>query len=240
MPAGQILVVNMIERVSIYDIAAENPGQETANLLRVNIARHAVGEVEWVTLYDRFLAKTPTGVLRHPENIVMPAGRSWAPTFTVIGSTLEQATVTLREQAALLGAGCDPVDDIDLLAAVVASEIWFAALDADDLAYAAAKGPDAISSAAAILARAAGHGVMTFPFDPDWPALTFPLDGVLLAAAHCRDWAHNILGVDAWGEILARVVTDLSWRTRGGSKTHESALLLGVRGETVLPETFTG
>lgn len=231
--------MNAPARVSIYDIAAERPRDGIAGDLRVNIARHAAAEAEWAHLYDRFLAKTPTGPLRHPENITMPVTRVWAPTFTEIGASLETSTATLSEQAQLLGAHPTvPIDAVELTAAVVAAEIWFAAVDADDLAYAAAKGPDAVSSAAAILARVSGHGVTTFPFDPAWPSLTFPLDGVLVAAAHCRAWAEHILDGDRWNDVLARVVTDLSWRVGGGSKTHEAALLLGVRGETILAEPF--
>jgi len=217
---------------TIYDIAKETPSAEVASVLRCVIARIATEDPRWRTTYDRLLESQAGSEIKHPESVVL-AGESSAEYQPVLLDDLSldpfAAAEGIREQAEMLGAEDREGSEIDVVSAVIASEIWMAAVGADNLAYAAAKGPDAISSAAAILARVSGNGAAVMPLDPDWPSLKFPQSNVLLAVKRGRLWVSQN-GLDAdWPTITAAVVTDLSYRARGGSKTHEAALLLGVR-----------
>jgi hypothetical protein len=142
---------------------------------------------------------------------------------------LREAAATILRQASHLGAEDLGASDLDLVSAVIGAEVWLAAVDADNLAYAAAKGPDAIASAAALLARACGQGVSTMPLDPDWPTLRFPQQQIISVLEHCRAWSDRIVGEHAWSEVTARVVTDLAFVAGGGTKTHDASLLLGIR-----------
>ena len=225
----------MTTQPTIYQIALEEPSGGLASRLRVVIAKVAVQDAAWCRSYETLLASLHEalgeGQIRHPEMFIVEKGTRYNGPVLVTGSDIdiETAARNVLEQAACLGAPRGLVSDTDLVAAVTAAECWMAALDCEDLAYAAAKGPDAMASAAAILARACGEGVLPMPLDPDWPACRFPMEKLLDAARRCRAWSDRVLGEDAWGEIVARVVTDLGWFAGGGTKTHEASLLLGVR-----------
>ena len=217
---------------TIYDIAKETPSAEIASVLRCVIARIATEDPRWRTTYDRLLESQAGSDIKHPESVIL-AGEAVVQYQPVLLADLSadpmSAAAGILEQAEMLGAADRLASDNDIAAAVIAAEIWMAAVGADNLAYAAAKGPDAISSAAAILARVTGNGSDVMPLDPDWPSLKFPQNNVLLAAEQARRWVHQN-GLDQhWPTITATVVTDLSYKARGSSKTHEAALLLGVR-----------
>jgi hypothetical protein len=216
---------------NIYEIARETPGTGAASALRSTIARIATEDPRWRQTYDRLIEVTGEETLRHPETVHYPSDveSTYRPVYlTGEHVPVDTAAEVLLRQAGLLGAD-GRGEDIAVAAAVIAAEIWMAALEADDLAYAAAKGPDAIASAAAILARVSGHGVAAMPLDPDWPSLRFPQENVIQALRHARAWAETQGFGKDWSNITAMVVTDLGYLASGGSKTHEAALLLGVR-----------
>jgi hypothetical protein len=219
------------EQPSIYAIAAETPSATLASRLRVTIAKVATSDPEWCRTYDNLIEATSAGGLRHPEMHVFKQRALWTgPVYLADASvSVRDAAETLLMQAERLGADDTAASDLDLVSAVVAAEVWLAVGDADNLAYAAAKGPDAIASAGAILARACGQGVALMPFDPDWPSLRFPLDHLPAVVGLARAWSDCVLGVHAWGEITARVVTDLAYHAAGGTKTHDASLFLGLR-----------
>jgi hypothetical protein len=216
---------------NIYEIAKEAPGTGVASALRTTIARIATEDPRWRQTYDRLIEVTGEEILRHPETVHYPSETEirYRPVYlTDEHVPVETAAEVLLRQAGLLGVeGCG--EDVAVVAAIIAAEVWMAALEADDLAYAAAKGPDAIASAAAILARVSGHGVAAMPLDPDWPSLRFPQENVIQALRHARNWAETQGFAGDWANITAMVVTDLGYFAAGGSKTHEAALLLGVR-----------
>lgn len=218
---------------TIYEIAAETPARGLAEWLRVAIAKAAAADPGWRKTYDRLLDVSRGRQLRHPEMFVTREDDKLGYKAPVLLKDLagqpDDLLQPLLEEARYLGADDYHAEELDKVAAVVGCEIWFAAVDANELSYAAAKGPDAIASAAALLARACGFGVPVMPADPDWPTLRFPLDRVLDAVRRGRAWSDAVLGVDAWGEVTARVVTDLAFRGGGGTKTHDASLLLGVR-----------
>lgn len=215
---------------TIYQIAMEEPGRGLAERLRVTIAKVAIDDANWCKSYETLIDLLGEAELKHPEMFVVEKGTRYnGPVLVKSADTdLDTAVAVLRKQAACLGVVGD-AGEIDTVAAVVAAECWMAALDCEDLAYAAAKGPDAIGSAAAILARVCGEGVSPMPFDPDWPTLKFPMEKLLEAARRGRAWSDRILGEHAWGDVALRVVTDIGWFAGGGTKTHEASLLLGVR-----------
>jgi hypothetical protein len=216
---------------TIYQIALEEPGRELAAQLRVTIAKVAVQDAAWCRSYETLIEMLGEKDLKHPEMFVVEKGTRYNGPVLVKGvdTGIEEVGGTLLKQAACLGAVGGGADEVDTVAAVVAAECWMAALDCEDLAFAAAKGPDAIASAAAILARVCGEGVVPMPLDPDWPTFKFPMEKLLEAARRCRAWSDRVLGEAAWNEIVARVVTDIGWFAGGGTKTHEASLLLGVR-----------
>jgi len=225
----------MTTQPTIYQIAMEQPLGGLASRLRVVIAKVAVADASWCRSYETLLTSLVEalgeGQVKHPEMFVVEKGTRYGGPVLVTTPDVAPADAVrcLLEQAGCLGAEQGPVSETDTVAAVVAAECWMAALDCEDLAYAAAKGPDAIAAAAAILARACGEGVQTMPADPDWPAMRFPMDKLLDAARRCRAWSDRVLGEAAWHDVVARVVTDLGWFAGGGTKTHEASLLLGVR-----------
>lgn len=216
---------------TIYQIAMEEPTGGLAARLRVVIAKVAVADTNWCRSYETLIGLLGENELKHPEMFIVEKGTRYnGPILlTTPDVSLEDAAVVLHQQAAYLGVDGGFATELDTVSAVVAAECWMAALDCEDLAYAAAKGPDAIASAAAILARVCGEGVLPMPLDPDWPALKFPMEKLLDAARRGRAWSDRVLGEDAWSEVVARVVTDLGWFAGGGTKTHEASLLLGVR-----------
>jgi hypothetical protein len=221
----------MTAQPTIYQIALEEPAAGLAARLRVVIAKVAVEDANWCRTYETLIEMLGEKNLKHPEMYVVEKGTRYNGPILLTSpesGPLDAATV-LHQQAAHLGARGGCASDLDTVAAVIAAECWMAALDCEDLAYAAAKGPDAIASAAAILARVCGEGVLPMPLDPDWPTLKFPMEKLLDAARRGRAWSDRILGEAAWGEVVARVVTDLGWFAGGGTKTHEASLLLGVR-----------
>lgn len=224
-------MLSVTNQPSIYQIALEAPQPGLAGRLRVVIAQVAVADPVWCRTYDALVAATERTGLRHPETYVLESEQAPAGAVFLTDLTMDprEAAATMLRQAQHLGAEDLGASDLDLVAAVIGAEAWLAALDADNLAYAAAKGPDAIAAAAALLARACGHGVTTMPLDPDWPTLRFPLDRVIDAVRRGRAWSDAVLGVDAWSEVTARVVTDLAFHAGGGTKTHDASLLLGVR-----------
>lgn len=216
---------------NIYEIAKETPGSGAAAVLRTTIARIATEDPRWRQTYDRLIEVTGEDILRHPEAVHYPSetGTAYRPVYlTDENIPVGTAAEVLLRQAGMLGSD-GRGEDVAIAAAVIAAEIWMAALEADDLAYAAAKGPDAIASAAAILARVSGRGVPAMPLDPDWPSLRFPQENVIAALRHARIWAEAQGFGSDWPNITAMVVTDLGYFASGGSKTHEAALLLGVR-----------
>jgi hypothetical protein len=216
---------------TIYQIAMEEPVAGLAGRLRVVIARVAVEDTNWCRTYETLIEMLGEQHLKHPEMFVVEKGTRYNGPVLLTSPDVDLSTAVsvLHKQAHCLGVPRGPVNDLDLVSAVIGAECWMAALDCEDLAYAAAKGPDAIASAAALLARVCGEGVLAMPLDPDWPALKFPMEKLLDAARRGRAWSDRILGVDAWDEVVARVVTDLGWFAGGGTKTHEASLLLGVR-----------
>jgi hypothetical protein len=217
---------------TIYDIAKETPTSGIAAVLRCVIARIAVEDPRWRETYDRMLESQAGETLRHPETVTIPGEQDAAYQPVLLGDlsrTVEEAARSILEQAGMLGVEPSHPSDVDLAAAVIAAEVWMAAVNADNLAYAAAKGPDAIAAAAAILARVTGNGIAVMPLDPDWPALNFPQRNVLAATLQARRWVETQELTAHWSEITAMVVTDLGYRAHGGSKTHEASLLLGVR-----------
>lgn len=221
------------DQPSIYQIAEEKPGETLAAWLRVTIAQVAVANSGWCKHYNELLATVPDGVLRHPETNQTRRNSNAPYKMTVLTDltmTPQEAASTLREQGYLLG-GPNETDAsaVDLVAGVLGAEVWMAALDYTNLAYATAGGPDAVGAAAAILARVCGQGVPTMPVDPDWPTLRFPMDGILLVIRHGRTWSDRVLGADAWENVCVRIITDLGFCAGGGTKTHEASLLLGVR-----------
>ena len=223
--------------LNIYEIAKETPGRGVAAALRSTIARIATEDPRWRATYDRLIAVTGAEALRHPEAVHYTSEQAseYRPVYlTPHEVTVSDAGAVLLRQAGLLGAE-GMGSEIEIAAAVVAAEVWMAALEADDLAYAAAKGPDAIASAAAILARVSGHGVIAMPLDPDWPSLRFPQENVIGALRHARGWVETQGLARDWSTITSMVVTDLGHMALGGSKTHEASLLLGVR----MPEIET-
>lgn len=233
--------VNTNSQPSMYQIAREQRQHGLAGQLRSTIVELAVTDPSWCLSYDKLLDYLrDTGMsLRHPEAISMNQSTvSYRPVF--ISDFLispSQASLVLRSQASHLGAEDSLARDLDLVAAVIGAEIWMAALDKDSLAYAASQGPDASSSAAAILARVCGSGIETMPIDPDWPSLRFPMEHVLEALSHARSWCDCVLGKESWAEVARRVVTDLGYFALGGTKTHDASLLLGVRMLDIKPLT---
>jgi len=222
---------------SIYQIALEEPAGSLAARLRVVIAKVAVEDPNWCRTYEALIEALGEGGLRHPEMFTVENGTTYNGPVLLRepAGDPEEVAATVVAQARNLGAPHVGAAEVDLVAAVVAAECWMAALDAENLAYAAAKGPDAIASAAAILARACGEGVPVMPADPDWPSLKFPMEKLLRAAARGRAWSDWALGEAAWGEVVGRVVTDLGYMAGGGTKTHEASLLLGVRMSEITP-----
>lgn len=216
---------------TIYQIALEEPAGSLAARLRVVIAKVAVQDTDWCRSYETLIGVIGENDLKHPEMFIVEKGTRYNGPILLSSPdvSVEDAAVVLHQQAAYLGVRGCAAGELDTVAAVIAAECWMAALDCEDLAYAAAKGPDAIASAAAILARVCGEGVPTMPLDPDWPALKFPMEKLLDAARRARAWSDRVLGEDAWNEVVGRVVTDLGWFAGGGTKTHEASLLLGVR-----------
>lgn len=221
----------MTAQPTIYQIAMEEPTAGLAARLRVTIAQVAVQDTNWCRTYETLIEMLGEKDLKHPEMFVVEKGTRYNGPVLIKHPDTDPgaAAAILLKQAACLGAPRGPVDDLDMVAAAVGAECWMAALDCEDLAYAAAKGPDAIASAGALLARICGEGVLPMPLDPDWPALKFPMEKLLEAARRGRAWSDRVLGADAWNEVVARVVTDLGWYAGGGTKTHEASLLLGVR-----------
>lgn len=229
----------MTNQPSIYQIALERPEPGLAGRLRVVIAQVAVSDPTWCQTYDALVEATKVSGLRHPETYVLEHDAAQREPVYIVSSSFElrEAAATILRQASHLGAQDQGASDLDLVSAVIGAEVWLAAVDADNLAYAAAKGPDAISSAAALLARACGQGVSTMPLDPDWPTLRFPQQQIINVLEHCRAWSNHVLGEHAWGEVTARVVTDLAFYAGGGTKTHDASLLLGVRMLDINPHT---
>lgn len=219
---------------TIYEIAEETPSSGAASVLRCVIARIAVEDPRWRATYDRMLESQTGPVLEHPETVTLATDTEsvYVPVFLTDPSiSPREAAATMVEQAAMLGTPDQHATTAELAAAVLGAEVWMAAVNADNLAYAAAKGPDAIASAAALLARATGNGVDVMPLDPDWPALRFPQQNVLRAIEHARRWVSNNRLDHLWDAVGAMAVTDLAYRATGKSKTHEASLLLGVRME---------
>ena len=216
---------------TIYQIALEEPIGGLAARLRVVIAKVAVQDTNWCRSYETLIGILGENELKHPEMFIVEKGTRYNGPILLTSLDIESrdAAIVLHQQAAYLGVGGGIATELDTVSAVIAAECWMAALDCEDLAYAAAKGPDAIASAAAILARVCGEGVVPMPLDPDWPACKFPMENLLDAASRGRAWSDRVLGENAWGDVVARVVTDLGWFAGGATKTHEASLLLGVR-----------
>lgn len=231
--------VNSKDQPSIYQIATEKPGETLAGWLRTTIAKLAVANPGWCTAYNKMLATAPDGILRHSETSQARHDSNRMHEMAMLTDlvmTPQDAASTLREQAYLLGGpGATDVSDVDLVAGVIGAEVWMAALNYSNLAYATAAGPDAVGSAAAILARVCGQGIPIMPVDPDWPTLRFPMEGVILAIRHGRTWVNRTLGKDAWENVCAKIITDLGFCAGGGTKTHEASLLLGVRAFDIEP-----
>jgi hypothetical protein len=216
---------------TIYQIAMEHPGVSLADRLRVIIAKSAVEDPTWCETYDALLEAVAGQGVQHPEMFTLENGTRYEEPVLLADMSRKPADVVeaLQVHARDLGADVSFVDDLDAAAAVVGVELWMASLETTHLSYAAAKGPDAIAAASALLARACGEGVPMMPLDPDWPSLRFPMEKVLAVASRARAWVETHLDGDAWAEVTYRVVTDLAYMAGGDTRTHEASLLLGVR-----------
>lgn len=222
-----------ITQPSIYEIANEKIGSTVAEHIRWRIADNAVQNPEWCAGYDNLLQhiRSTTGVLRHPEswdNLPSKVRYSGPVIVTSRHASLEEVMGTFEDEIAWLMDETGQAESIDLIASIAAAECWMAVLGCESTSYAASRGPDAIASLSAIIARACGDGVDVTPLDPSWPSCRFNMHNLMGALYTCRDWVGEVLGRECWPAVAVRITSDLGWKATGSTKTHDASLLLGV------------
>lgn len=223
----------MLERLTTYQIAVQDPGSEKADLLKIRLAALAVKNSTWCDMYDEILSGCDQLQVANMENIATRRDThdEYEPVLlTTLELTSGEAIRPLVELVEVLAPSqgvSEAANELDRLAAVIAAEIWLAALLANHPIDATSKGPDALNSIGAILARASGSPVPSMPFDPSLPSMRFALHRVVQAARRGRLWLGIHHDASQWEEIAFRVVTDLSYGAGGNSKTHDAALFLG-------------
>ena len=217
-------------RTTIYDLASWEEVPGLANTIRTRMAKRAVENPLWTTHYDRILGTAGLFGPVHPEDVpFLPTETLYAvdqPLHSIRRTVAQNAAVLRMHATALAGDQPQP-SLVDILASVVGAEIWKASLACVSLTRAANKGPDAISSAAAILARVSGHGVEIMPVDPEDPSTDFNHEPARAAAAVGHKWVLALVGPFVWPEVAARVSTDLGWGALGGTRTHQCSLVMG-------------
>ena len=221
-----------IRQTTIVEIAARENPENLAESLRIEIARLALDNPDWAESYRRMLESMTDNALFHLEVCFVDEDLRSAPSRVVLESgdtTLDRALGVFDHARRIFAIDHATEDQCDLVASVVAAEMWMTALDRSCFGSAAASGPDAVSAAAAIIARFAGQPVNTMPVDPEWPTMVRPLQAVAAAERHCREWVETHFGPFMWMDVAPLVANDLSWGAESSSKTHEAALLVGAR-----------
>jgi hypothetical protein len=216
-------------RPGIYQLVLDGAGDDLASLLRYRIAEEAIDDPKWREVYDR--VSDAGGPL--PEQLNLPR-RTWRPDMVLLrpglssveaGAPLWVRILELRETVALR-------NEVDVVAAAVAGELWLAAHVTSSFNAAAAYGPDAATSLAAILARGVSERPSPPPGMPSaQPSDRFNLEWLEPFVSRIERWVatYELLGREYWPEIVARVVADLGHGAYGGSITHEVSLALASR-----------
>lgn len=137
-----------------------------------------------------------------------------------------QSAALLRALASRAGLDLLECPDVDLVASVIAADLWSRVFGASDLARAGSFGDEAQESASRILARAAGYGddcetPLGAIGDACAPALTMLED--------YRAWAARHLGDEGWRDALRLAGADLV--AGGGLIASAGAVLQVASGE---------
>jgi hypothetical protein len=217
---------------SIFDMDRTVNAYDTSSQLRLGILNTLIGEQEWCAAQKQLLTKAGA----NPENLPYPGpDKNYVAGQLLITREdfdLNYAKALFELFADKLQVTTQEVDDIDLIASIVALEIWSALFyleDADNLLECAiSEGPDAVNSLSAILARGCGHGVMVMPADPEFADCSFETKILFQSVSRARTWASNYVSDNSWFDIQQRVITDLGYNALGGTRTHNASLLLGL------------
>lgn len=215
---------------NLYQVLLDGPGWAVADLMRYRMADEALSDPDWRSLYDEVV----DSVCGQPENLPSMIA-SWTtlpsavdPEHTLLGAwwgSAAAACAPLRLRAIELGASMDQVvTPLDEAAAVAAAEIWCAATGINDLGRAVSIGIDAVSSLAAILARAAGAGELVCTSVDGDPLPIFTRPAVEAAIVRARAWLQDQLGSAGAERAWDIVVSDLTHGSHRNSLTFQAAL----------------
>jgi hypothetical protein len=214
-------------RPTVYEMVIDGEGDTVVSRICYRIADEAASDPAWRAVYDSVIDSG----LPYPETVVFWGRPPLEPGVALVASGDSPTQRAGMLWSRLIELGIQPDNtadsnvDSDTVAAVVAAELWLAALAAPNLNGAASYGCDAVNSLAAILARSIGEPASS------WAPLA-AADGLAGQAAveqairRCRAWVERVLGVDAWGEIRDLAAGDLAYQAKGGSLTYQAAQLL--------------
>lgn len=220
---------------TIFDLAQASDAGGPAARTRVQMARHALSLDGFEEDYRRLLSRPNAA---HHEMYHHLDFEDQTPGY------LTSIDVSLEEGYRYLGVLAEKylssksTDDLEIASSVVAAELWcavhptpelFGEVNDAGLHLAAYYGPDSVSAASAIVARAAGMPNASFPLDPEWPELCYSMPLLKHALSVCRGWIENLNL--SWRTILSNASQDLGWQTCL-SRSHELSLILARIVET--------
>lgn len=218
-------------RPNLYQFVLDGPGTTLRQRLRYRLANEAITDPTWREHNDPKI----DGELLALEQQEFFRPRAPKPGQVLLTPDCSAVEATRLHWVRLIELGepitCPPADQLDLVAAAVAGELWLACHGAADFNAAAFLGPDATTTLASLLARSMGEGVTPDGLPDERPSVGFSDAPVLAAADAAERWVRRYphLPAGSWQPVLRRVVTDLRADTAGDSAASEAALVVRWR-----------
>jgi hypothetical protein len=214
------------ERPTVYTMVLHGPGDAPAERLRYAIADEAVADPAWRETYNQMAdAGKAAPEQQRCHKVRTTPGQALAG----CGDSPTQRAGALWARVIECGGHVLLPEPEDLLVAVVAAEVWFAALGATQLNTAVSYGWDAVNSLAAILARSIGEPTEPTGYTPPQDGQSrISVEAVEQTVTAMRDWVWRSAHPQSWERVRDLAASDLRWNACGYSRTSEAAALLAT------------